>query len=725
MSTLCGYVGENFKHIAIKEAFFSEQDLSLIDRSDNHKKAEINLFNCSEPAFIGTFFDGTGNSYRSALDTKKESESNIARLYDAFPGRCVPGILPPETEWKANLDQYKHYFKLYIPGVGKRFDSVGDQTHSWARLVDEGLGVAFGRLGQARIYWALAQLLNYIYQHYHTGAGSSILIPDEEIQRISAKVNLLHSELSTDAETALSINGAITPSMPTAHRPPLTHRPPTYPVTAVFYDWLTRLKQCIGNDDRRPGVTRLNTLHLYTFGFSRGASQSRVYLNWLLRMCRVDALMRGETGGPYSLAGIPVVHEFMGIFDTVASLGIPNMVDHHSGHDFWSDAKSLQIPKEVGKCLHFVSAHEQRRSFPLDSAYQGQRLPDYCEEVVFPGVHSDIGGGYSPLDQGKGLSRDGATTLQRIALAEMYRRARVAGVPLILEKASATAQEGYRIDPRLIQAFNDYLACFNVKEGTTGEIVKEHWLTMTRWRLRGVSSAQWPSGSRERAEHFDQPLRQDIAAQRAAITHDMAMLKQDIGAGHRAENDAKRRALRDKLKRLNQSEDALYVDRLNAAAKTQRFGLKLLEGEFDALRTVRRSPTLMKEQGMSVYTARVVDRATGTAKDQQCKLRPDEREEVRVIFHEMAHNFVPVDARVAQFLDNYVHDSIAGFSKMINERSFTGSFVYFRFRRIFSGSDDLYQVPYSSGFAAPYEEHARETEALLRVNKPREALVRA
>ena len=91
------------------------------------------------------------------------------------------------------------------------------------------------------------------------------------------------------------------------------------------------------------------------------------------------------------------------MFDTVASVGLAASALIADGHQAWADADdSLRIPLEPVQCLHLVSGHEARRSFPLDSVLYRGELPPNCTEIVFPGVHSDIGGGYPPFDQGRG-----------------------------------------------------------------------------------------------------------------------------------------------------------------------------------------------------------------------------------------------------------------------------------------------------------------------------------
>jgi hypothetical protein len=85
----------------------------------------------------------------------------------------------------------------------------------------------------------------------------------------------------------------------------------------------------------------------------------------------------------------------------------------------------LRIPTNI-TCLHLVSAHELRRSFPLDSiSVKGVVTPN-CMEIVFPGVHSDLGGGYAPREQERGVDPNGEDMLTPIPLLTMYRAARLA-----------------------------------------------------------------------------------------------------------------------------------------------------------------------------------------------------------------------------------------------------------------------------------------------------------
>jgi hypothetical protein len=225
-----------------------------------------------------------------------------------------------------------------------------------------------------------------------------------------------------------------------------------------------------------------------TFGFSRGSTQARAFVNWLQALCKLDAQIHGA-GAPMSLGGFNVVFDFLGVFDTVASVGLGNTLGNNfaakllDGHGAWADTEdSLRIPPGL-KCLHLVAAHDLRRSFPVDSISVRGNLPEGCEEIVVPGVHSDIGCGYSPCAQGKGTDSNGDDMLSRIPLLMMYKAARMNGVPLKLEMASPTAKGRFALKSSTIDAFNAYIATCKETQGPIHKIMREQARKQMEWRL--------------------------------------------------------------------------------------------------------------------------------------------------------------------------------------------------------------------------------------------------
>ncbi len=144
-------------------------------------------------------------------------------------------------------------------------------------------------------------------------------------------------------------------------------------------------------------------------GFSRGAALARTFVNYINSKGGV-ALM-GSNDKPTGLV-CPAKIRFLGLFDTVASFGVPgNNVN-------WG--QNLAIPANVENVRHAVALDERRSMFPLTSVLSGPNNPSIDPRIVeqgFRGAHSDIGGGYDKGDR------------SNFALLWMHNEGLRAGVP--------------------------------------------------------------------------------------------------------------------------------------------------------------------------------------------------------------------------------------------------------------------------------------------------------
>lgn len=108
-----------------------------------------------------------------------------------------------------------------------------------------------------------------------------------------------------------------------------------------------------------------------------------------------------ETGKPGS--GKTEIH-FLGVWDTVGSLGIPdevallNLLDDPRKHAF----HDTKLSSDVVHARHAVAIDEMRQSF-TPTLWTAVSEHNDVKQIWFPGVHSDVGGGYAQT----GLS-DGA-----------------------------------------------------------------------------------------------------------------------------------------------------------------------------------------------------------------------------------------------------------------------------------------------------------------------------
>lgn len=212
-------------------------------------------------------------------------------------------------------------------------------------------------------------------------------------------------------------------------------------------------------------------INVAIFGFSRGATEARAFVRKLIeRHCK-----RTESGLIWVAPNgerVPLRINFMGLFDTVASVGGP------SRHFDW--ASELVIPPEVERCVHYVSAHEVRAAFPLDSVRVDRTYPANCEEVVYPGVHSDVGGGYAPDEQGRSNIR------ARIPLRHMLADALRAGVAIQLPaQLSITQRADYALtdDDPVVKHYQEYMAALPASEGQDVEaLIQVHRRMQFQWR---------------------------------------------------------------------------------------------------------------------------------------------------------------------------------------------------------------------------------------------------
>jgi hypothetical protein len=128
------------------------------------------------------------------------------------------------------------------------------------------------------------------------------------------------------------------------------------------------------------GVT-IERIHLDAFGFSRGSAAARYFVHYVLHENPLKP--RIEAGGhPVETLQI----NFLGLFDTVASYGSDHTNDTSDLH--------LDAIRSALKVVHLAAAEEHRENFPLtniDSAINA----GIGIEIHLPGVHSDIGGGYT------------------------------------------------------------------------------------------------------------------------------------------------------------------------------------------------------------------------------------------------------------------------------------------------------------------------------------------
>jgi len=440
------------------------------DYLDDHRPACLNFKKgagpgCHNIVNVGLFFDGTNNNMKRDYDNEPPAtryHSNVVRLYLAYPD-------------ENSLGNANQYFRYYMPGVGTPFPEIGEDKETQD-------GKAFAAGGQARILWAVLQVYNAVHRAVYE--NQPLFSTDEMaglIQDYEQKVDYQRR--------------------PNPEDPPILRR-----------DWFQPLTERLSHKLReRLLIKRLPNVSLVTlsvFGFSRGAVEARAFCYWYR-----DALQDGL------FAGIETEIRFLGLFDSVASVGPPASIHEQfglwmaSGHASWAAEILEPLPDLVKKTVHLMAAHEVRMNFPLTRVVGGN-----AEEWLFPGVHSDVGGGYAPGSQGR--AREGyACLLSQIPLLHMYRAALVAGVPLSrFDKMKKVVRDDFEVNPKLMSAFNLYLQCLKAGDETNYEtLVRKHMGLYYRWRCRmtymgekAISAVATDAQDKQDLEESDLRMRWDV-----------------------------------------------------------------------------------------------------------------------------------------------------------------------------------------------------------------------
>lgn len=473
---------------SLKE-FFTEDELRKLDRIEKLQAQELPGEPCSNHLYFGFFFDGTKNNYKKA--NVNLAHSNVARLYDAFPGTSVEPSLTRAQQWKAS----QHCFKVYVPGVASPFPQINDDGESTR-------SAAMGYRCEDRIIWGLMQAINNVHAYFH----KSPLLSTDKILELIRAINLTPSALWDMMNRSFAERSDDPSAKPSARE--IIEQQLEQLHSKVKLHWTDEARGCPQKKD--PGIVK--KIHVSIFGFSRGATEARAFVNFLTAMCTCDRRLSKQSGA-LTLGGFELVIDFVGIFDTVASIGIGNtfgnsfLLQGFDGHGAWADAETvLRIPDDV-RCVHLIAAHEIRRSFPLDSISVKGAFSSNFEEIVVPGMHSDIGGGYEPTEQGKGTATDGHDMLSRIPLIYMYKKARLANVPFRLEDADEEAKKKFKISPKAIEDMNAYLDLCECKKGSVTDIMREQRMLYIQWRRQRRAAGPLPleqTASFKRATQFDQ-----------------------------------------------------------------------------------------------------------------------------------------------------------------------------------------------------------------------------
>jgi len=144
------------------------------------------------------------------------------------------------------------------------------------------------------------------------------------------------------------------------------------------------------------------------FGFSRGAASARHFANRVMHQdsAITDAINKGLISAINH--GKPAGEvRFIGLFDTVAAVG--SLLNFYDLNSRSNPGVNLELRPSVAKHVFQISAmHECRHNFSANS------ICGAWPELLLPGVHSNIGGGYNAANSERPENEDNLLTMPRI-----------------------------------------------------------------------------------------------------------------------------------------------------------------------------------------------------------------------------------------------------------------------------------------------------------------------
>lgn len=478
--------------------------------------------------------------------------------------------------------------------------------HSSSRLVEKAVQLAPGKMGPP--VKTASCMTDVWFTAFFDGSNNSLYDENErpaQQQEYTNIARLFFSHVQSDASKAIAVQylQGVGRRFPEIGDPGGAAGMGTGFMGMERVDFAEKRLTFAINTQKSRGL-KVDTVHIAVFGFSRGATLARAFVNRLAKQAK-------QQGGQWFREGARLRIYFVGIFDTVASVGLPR---EHNTY-----AKELGIPPIVERCVHMVAAHELRFAFPLDSVRRDGHYPANTVEYVYPGMHSDVGGGYAAEEQGR------FNAYEKLPLHRMYHEAETAGVPLLPpERWDAHIRSLFAVPDGLPAAFTAYMSALE----TTGQSVEEeifgHLKLYWRWRKMRMNNAKAPIPQRlsalsQQAKQENQSLFRRLMTLRS----NDRLIGVEASSGVTSASDAARlKSDADEQAVLNKEIDT--NNEFDTDIKQEKAADQTLAGEARALsRTV----------------------ASGRASDWE-----------KAVW-EAWNDPRPLPSNVAAFFDNYIHDS--------------------------------------------------------------------
>jgi hypothetical protein len=216
---------------------------------------------------------------------------------------------------------------------------------------------------------------------------------------------------------------------------------------------------------------KVKSINIAAFGFSRGATTARAFMHWLKEHSKIKVM-----GRELEWDGIPFKVKFLGLFDTVESVG-------EAGGNDQPKLIKTSVPTFVEKACHIIAAHEMRQAFPVTVLGSNQYT-----QVVYPGAHADIGGGYGPTEQAR------TNNLARVAGVQMLDEARGANLKMFSvgemqgsERWGRLFKPSFEVMPATKKAWSDYQPHLSVQAGPIDRVIHAHLTLYRAWLDAGLA----------------------------------------------------------------------------------------------------------------------------------------------------------------------------------------------------------------------------------------------
>jgi type VI secretion system secreted protein Hcp len=262
--------------------------------------------------------------------------------------------------------------------------------------------------------------------------------------------------------------------------------------------------------------TTPRSINLDVFGFSRGATTARHFINIIKQgfyAFNDDKLQARVKPEHFNIS-------FAGLFDSVGSYGIAGDNDDY-GYNFHIKPEWLS-----GQAVHLVALNEYRAYFDLQKLIpkQDDDWPEDIQdgpllELGLPGAHADVGGGYKAGEHGIALHGDEQmqkplAQLSSVALDKMYDYALQAGVPL--------RPKDWQLDNDLMSIYDPvYIAIRDQK-------VRKHWMMWSAYRVQYEVHLKL-IGKDNIYSHIDSPIPSQLQSYQASLEHEKENLSRLLG----------------------------------------------------------------------------------------------------------------------------------------------------------------------------------------------------